>query len=189
YLNDAGERETRYFLNLAACGASGLIDRMVNSSSKALGGEISFFMAIVRALFVYVPARVRLDLDGRALGEHLIDTVCVCNGRYAGGGILFAPEARLTDGQLDVLVIPRQPLLEQVLRMPRLYQGTHVGAAPFREDIPRIFADRGVELTITPVTDVPAWVDIDGESPGRAPMTIRALPGALSVRALKPRFL
>lgn len=189
YVTDDGVSESRYFLNMASCGANGLVDRMVNSSSKVLGGKISFLAAITRALFVYVPARVRIELDGRPLGEHLIDSVCACNGRFAGGGILFAPNARLTDGMLDVVVIPRQPLLEQALRMPRMYEGTYIGAEPYDDAIPEVFSDRGVELVITPVTEAPAWVDIDGEAPGMAPMTVRALPGALSVRGLKPGFL
>ena len=45
-----------------------------------------------------------VELDGETVdGEFTM--ICVCNGRYYGGGFNPVPEADLTDGLLDVLLV------------------------------------------------------------------------------------
>lgn len=182
YVGDDGAPASRYFLNLASVGVSGRVARLVNGSSKRLGGRLTFFLATLRALWGYEPARVRLTIDGEDLGEHAIATVTVCNGRFAGGGMMFAPSARLADGLLDVVLIRPSSLLRAALDSRALYRGTHVHS-------PRVACWRGREIVIEPVGREPALVDIDGESPGRAPAHFRAHPGAVEVLGARREFL
>ena len=63
------------------------------------------FKAVLRAQMKYKPAEIRLRIDGKDEGEHDISNVCVCNGRWAGGGMMFAPEARVADGMFDVVLL------------------------------------------------------------------------------------
>src|SRR5207237_374534 len=82
-----GADPVRYFTNIASFGISGLVDRYVNRSSKALGGKLSFAFATVRAGLAYKNAEVRLTLDGAPAKEGRIYNVAVANGRYFGGGM------------------------------------------------------------------------------------------------------
>ena len=104
FLADDGTEARRYFINVASFGIGGVVDRFVNSSKKRLGGKATFYIATLRALAAYQPATVRLTIDGRDLGEHTITNIMVCNGRFAGGGMMFAPNARLGDGKFDVVI-------------------------------------------------------------------------------------
>ena len=171
FTRDDGTPAARWFVNLASCGVSGLVDRLVNASSKHLGGRASFFAGTVRALAQYEPARVRITADGRDLGAHAIATLVVGNGRYAGGGMCFCPQARLDDGALDLVVIPHAGLGRSLLRTPRLYRGTLAG-------VPGVVTASVREVTVE-VLENTAWLDLDGESPGRAPVTFRAHAGRL----------
>lgn len=179
---DDGGRASRYFLNIASAGVSGLVDRLVNRSSKRLGGRLTFLLATLRALRRYRPARVRLTVDDRVAGVYDVAVLAVCNGRWAGGGMLIAPAARLADGVLDVVVIRHAPLVATALRTPRLYRGTHV-------DSPLVDTFRGRHVEVALAGDAPAWVDVDGEAPGVAPATFRVHPGAVRLLGARPEML
>src|SRR5262245_7931943 len=58
-----GERESRYFVNIASFGVSGVVDEIVNTGSKMLGGKLSFFLAGARAGLRYKNKKVRLIFD------------------------------------------------------------------------------------------------------------------------------
>lgn len=170
YVTDAGEPAERWFLNVASCGMGGRIDRAVNASGKGLGA-MSFLLATVQALGTFVPPRVRLYADGEAMGERDVSLVAVCNGRYAGGGMYFAPDAALDDGWLDVVVIEHAPAWRSLPDVRHLYAGTLATS-------PRVTTRRAKELRVE-VVHGEALLDLDGESPGRAPVTWRVVPGAL----------
>ncbi|MEI7893659.1 MAG: diacylglycerol kinase family protein [Myxococcales bacterium] len=174
YTDDGGQPASRYFLNLASVGISGLVDRLVNASSKRLGGHLSFLFGTARALRTYRPVEARIVVDGHSVGDYVISTVTVCNGRYAGGGMIFAPDARLADGLLDVILIRHGPLLRSLVDSRKLYYGTHVRSS-------RVSCWRGREVEVVPVGAELALVDIDGDSPGRAPARFRVHPGAVDL--------
>ena len=108
-----------------------------------------------------------------------VTTVAVCNGQYAGGGMRFGPEARLTDGQLDVVIIRPSSLLNQLRHTPKLYQGKLKGVASVSQH-------RGRHIQVEPLSDRPAYIEFDGEAPGMAPAEFSILPAALPVLGLQP---
>ena len=182
WTGESGEWEDGWFLNVASFGIGGLVDRLVNQSSKRLGGTITFYSATIRALFQYEPARIRLHMDEGVVETGPITNVCVCNSRYAGGGMLFAPEARIDDGLLDVIVM-RQRSVPQVIGLSgAIYKGRHV-----EDDTVTVHRTRKVRAEV--LGEAPAWMDIDGEAPGVAPCEMEALPGALRLLDARPEVL
>ena len=171
-----GEPDQRYFLNLASAGLGGHIDRIANRSSKRLGGKATFLMATLRALASYQAPKVRLTVDGVELPPLALSSLVVANGRYAGGGMKLAPRATLNDGLLDVAVIGDGDLKEQLRLLPKLYDGTYI-------DSPLVEVFRCQSLSAVPCDPdgEPAWLDIDGESPGRLPARFDVIPGALTL--------
>ena len=185
YRTDSGSPGERYFLNIASCGVSGLVCRLVEQSGKRFGGRIAFFLATMRALRRYKPARVHLTLDGQRLGDAAgteITTVAVCNGKFAGGGMKFGPDARLTDGMLDVTIIHPESLFAQLRNTPKLYKGR-------LDEVKGVRQHRGQRLQVEPVGDRPAYIEFDGEAPGFAPAEFEILPAALPVLGLQPWVL
>ncbi len=185
YRSDSGAQQERYFLNIASCGVSGLICRLVEKSGKRFGGGVAFYLATIRGLYRYKPARVRMILDGKPLGDSDgtdITNVAICNGQYAGGGMKFGPAARLNDGQFDITIFRPVPLLTQIRYTPRMYKG-------LLETMPGVSQHRGRHLQFEPVGDHPAYIEFDGEPPGFAPAEFEILPAALPVLGLLPSVL
>ena len=89
--------------DIASCGISGLVCRIANASNKLLGGKATFYLSTLRAMVRYHASLVRVTIDGDVVGEYRITSLQACNGRFAGGGMMFAPRARLDDGLLDIV--------------------------------------------------------------------------------------
>ena len=182
FVDDDGVTRERFFLNLTSFGMGGLVDRIVNSSPKWLGGKASFYAGTVRALFRYRPMTVRLSVDGRDLGTHTILSVFVGNARHAGGGMCLTPEALLDDGLLDVVIVPELPLLRSLTSLGMLYKGTHVA-------MPEVTSARGARVEAEVISGAEALLDVDGEAPGRLPCTITVRPGAIRVIGVRASLL
>ncbi len=171
-----GRAVVRHFANVAGCGVSGLVVRKIESGFKALGGRLSFMLASARALLEYEDQPVRWRVDGGPWIEQRITSLSVCNGRWMGGGMLVAPEARLDDGLFDVVVWSGLGFVDLVTKKRMLYDGTHV-----RLPNTRVLRARVVE--IEPASGARVLLDVDGEQPGTLPARFTLLPGALRFRS------
>jgi YegS/Rv2252/BmrU family lipid kinase len=181
YEHDDGHREGRFFLNITSMGMGGLVDRIVAASPSKSGGKAKYFKAVLRANMKYKPAKIRLRVDGKDEGEHEISNICVCNGRWAGGSMMFAPEARVADGMFDVILIRAASTLRGLPVMAGLYKGTHI-----RSPLVSTYRGRHVEVDMIANT---AWMDIDGEAPGIGPAEFRIHEHAIRVIGIGPEFV
>ncbi len=80
--------------------------------------------------------------------------MCVCNGRYYGGGFCPAPEAMPDDGVLDMLCIGDISTLQLAQNVGKYAAGRYKECPPGF-----ITAWKGQEVTITCPTEVPAVID------------------------------
>ena len=181
YVHDEGHTENRFFLNITSMGMGGLVDRHVAASKSKSSGEAKYFKAVLRANMQYKPAKIRLTIDGKDEGEHDISNVCVCNGRWAGGSMLFAPEARLADGLFDIVLIRATSTLRGLPIMAGLYKGTHVRS-------PLVSTYRGNHVKVDMIENT-AWMDIDGEAPGVGPAEFRLHERALRIIGIGTEFI
>ena len=181
YQTEDGGSRGRHFLNIASLGMGGLVDRFVNESKHRLRGGPAYALATLRANSVYRPAEVELEVDSEPVGTFTISNICVCNGRWAGGGMMFAPDARLSDGLLDVVVLEAASTLRSLPMMRGLYKGTHTRSA-----LVHVF--QGQRVRVTPRRHT-AYMDIDGEAPGIAPASFQVRANALRVHGVRKEFL
>ncbi|UCH28130.1 MAG: YegS/Rv2252/BmrU family lipid kinase [Myxococcales bacterium] len=181
YVHDEGHTEGRFFLNITSMGMGGLVDRHVAASKSKSSGKAKYFKAVLRANMQYKPARIRLRIDGKDEGEYDISNICVCNGRWAGGSMMFAPEARLSDGMFDVILFRATSTLRGLPVMAGLYKGTHV-----RSPLVSTYRGRHIEVEVLKNT---AWMDIDGEAPGVGPAEFRLHERALRVIGIGAEFI
>lgn len=173
---------SRFFINVCSFGVSGHVDAAVNSSSKRLGGTVSFLAAALRAQAAYRGSHLRLVTDGVDRGVHHVSLVAVANGRWFGGGMQIAPAALLDDGLLDITVLPWRPFVRSLRAIPSLYNGRVAS----RNDVITL---RARTLEAHPVGGDAALLDVDGEAPGRAPVRVEVLPAALRVVTPRPELL
>lgn len=176
YTTREGEKRTRMFINIASFGMSGEIDEEVNSSSKRLGGKLTFMLATAKIGLRFEPKRVRIVFDGDESTslEMNISNVAVANGKYFGGGMKVAPNASVDDGRFDVIAIREMGTFESLKNGRLLYSGDHV-------KLDSVSERRATSLYAESVDGQEVILDVDGEVPGVLPATFTIVPAALSV--------
>ena len=153
---------------------SGLVDEKVNNSSKALGGKASFLMGVIRALVAYKPQHVRVTVDGETFLDETLVTCAIANGQYFGGGMKYAPNAEIDDGQFEVVAQLRAGLKE-TLSVGDLYSGKLTQWQSVR-------SRRGKRVDAEPHGDAKVLLDVDGEQPGMLPASFRIIPSAVRLK-------
>jgi YegS/Rv2252/BmrU family lipid kinase len=167
---DVGEVGGRVFVGIASLGFDSEANRIANQAPSRLGPLVYAYGAL-RALATWRPATfdVAVDRERRTFTGW---TVAAANSRAYGGGMLLAPDARLDDGELDVVLVAPDSRRQFVRCLPLVFKGTHV-------DLPSVTVLRGREVRIS--ADRPFAVYADGDPIGELPVTIRAIPGAVKI--------
>ena len=119
-----------------------------------------------------VPLRIQLDGESEVSIES--NLIVVANGRYAGGGMMLAPNAELDDGLLDVLLTDRLTRLDIIMELRRIGRGGHLKN-------PKVSETRAGEVSICSADPVP--IDIDGEMSGYTPARLTILPSVIRFAA------
>lgn len=172
---DIGDVEGRSFIGIASLGFDSDANRIANEAPARLG-RLVYVYGAMRALAAWQHATFELRLDGEPLSCTGYSVAACNSGRY-GGGMLLAPDARLDDGLLDVVLIGAHSKRHFLRTMPRVFRGTHVNH-------PAVRVLRARELHVD--ADRPLTVYADGDPIGDTPVTIRVVPHALRVLAPAP---
>lgn len=167
-----GDDAESYFANIASAGMSGAVARQANETSKALGGRVSFFAALVRVFVGWRNTELVIDAGGERRAGKMTNLI-VANGRYQGGGMLIAPEAEVDDGLFDILVIGDITKRDFVLNVGKIYRGTHLSH-------PKIELLKSSTVSVD--AEVPVPLELDGEQPGTTPARFDVVPRALRLR-------
>jgi diacylglycerol kinase family enzyme len=167
----AGDRG-RVFVNFAEIGLGAAVVARERDMGPAWPGRASFLLAAVGAALDEDNVAVRITIDGEEVYQGPVVSVVVSNGRYFGGGMKIAPEARMDDGLFDVFVLGDFTRLELLSQIWKIYPGAHVGHR-------KVLWKRGTAVEIEP--EAHARLDLDGELHGSGPVRLSMLPRALRV--------
>ena len=170
YANN-GHRKERLFVNFAGMGVDAEIVRRTTQQFKSLGSMPSYLMGLLTTLVTYRNRDITLVIDGEEVRERVC-TVIMNNGRYGGGGMFTAPNADISDGLFDVLIVDDISKPDLLWSLPRLYRGTHLTH-------PRVTMKRAREVEVR--SEKPMHLQADGELLGRVPARFRILPSALTI--------
>ncbi|GGK63995.1 YegS/Rv2252/BmrU family lipid kinase [Nocardia camponoti] len=146
-------------------------------------GPLRYTAAAALALLGSYTLPFRIELSGLAPGAldnpaeaHAVlalDAVMapVGNTRTYGGGMLVCPEATPDDGYLDVTVVGAVSRVAMARLLPALSAGKRI-------DHPATKRYRARRITISAAG---GYATADGEAAGTLPITLQAMPGALTV--------
>lgn len=167
---DLGEVGGRTFIGIASCGFDSDANRIANESPSRLGNLVYAYGAL-RALVGWTPANFEVELDGEPL-RYRGWSLAAANSKAYGGGMFLAPDARLDDGLLDVVIVHESTKRHFLAQLPKVFRGTHVGDAYFE-------VRRAKEVVVS--ADRPFALYADGDPIAQLPATIRAVPAAVRV--------
>jgi diacylglycerol kinase (ATP) len=171
-------RRTFFCLNAATLGIGAEVAGRVAAQGHAarrLPGEARFALAAIKSLASWRARRMRVQLDDAEAFECATNLVAVANSPFAGGGMMFSPEARVDDGLLDVVTACQLTRASLIREMARIHSGGHVKN-------PHVHITRGERVRIEHLTEGDALaVEADGDVRGHTPLEFRVLAGALKV--------
>ena len=173
---DLGEVNGRTFIGIASAGFDSDANRIANEAPSWLGNLVYAYGA-VRAMIAWRPARFELELDAtpERAAEHrsyVGYSFAAANSKAYGGGMLIAPDARLDDGLLDIVITEQMPKLRALLNLPKVFSGRHV-------ERPEVHVLRTARMRVS--ADRPFTVYADGDPIAELPATVSARPRALRV--------
>lgn len=173
FIDAAGERQTRYFINAANLGIGAEAVSRVNARSKFFGSKITYFTGALEAVFAHKNMNASLKADGSVIRQGAMCGMMICNGRYIGGGMKVAPAADMADGLFDVVVIKDISRATLLKRFPLIYSGKHI-------TLPEIEFYRCRKLEIQTSAQLP--LETDGEIIGQNPVEFEIIPGCINLR-------
>jgi YegS/Rv2252/BmrU family lipid kinase len=186
FVNDAGERETRFFVNVASFGMStAVLDRTASGESKKwipafaprkLGNKISYAAATLQTTLQSEPTEIYLQIDDQEERRLRIAELAVANARYYGGAMKIAPDAKFDDGFFDIVTIGDASAFRILMNAPRLYFGAHLRMNEVTHTLAKQISARPVRK------DAEVRVELDGEVVGRLPATFEVVPRVLRIR-------
>lgn len=173
YLKES-QAQNQYFINIADLGMGGEVMIRVNRSSKLLGYKFTYVSAIVQTLAQYKPYALRIETESEALEADNLLIALVANGRYFGNGLHMAPQASLSDGKFEIVLIEKFGIVKFLKFLPKLYGGKIHEAREVK-------TLRGSRIRITPLSPKPVLMETDGELLGPIPAEFEVLPQALEI--------
>jgi len=174
---DLGRANGRYFVNIAGVGFDAEVAGFLNQKPKRLPGILTYLYGILTILFRYRPALLSLDLGAEVLRQKCL-LVSVANGPSHAGGFKMCPEAKPDDGLLDICVAGDLTRPETLLLLPKVFSGRHTLH-------PKVRIYKGVKK-VKISSDLPLFLQADGEIFGRVPALIEIVPGVLRVIGADP---
>ena len=164
----------RYFINVADFGAGGAVAEKVNSTSKAFGVKASYMWGILSTMISFDNPNITFSIDGDTECDAVVNDFIIANGRYFGGGLMPAPDAKMDDGLFDIVTLGDIGFIESVLNLPRLMRGTHLTH-------PKVRFHRGKRVVARAEDRV--LVEAEGEVLGFLPATFEIIHRALRVKS------
>jgi diacylglycerol kinase (ATP) len=165
----AGER---YFLNMSAGGFSGMVNEKMDEDMKSRWGPLSYLRSAVEALPELAPFHAVLTLDGCERLAVETYSVVVSNGRFVASGIPVAPQSRVDDGLLDLMIAPVASFGRLAVLVPQVLLGRHV-----ESDL--LLFRRAARVGIG--SDPAMTFNVDGEPIGETPLELEVLPRVLDM--------
>ena len=147
--------------------------------------EMAYKLSIVQSLLGKRSTKLNITVDGQEYERECL-MVAICNGCAYGGGFIAAPEARLDDGLMDVLIVHKMPLVRIAQVLPTYQAGKHIKNGeiiPELEGKLEFFRAKKVSLhTADPKENI--IINIDGECGPRTELNAAIVP--MSARILLP---
>ncbi len=174
---DIGKVNDLLFANECGAGFDVTVLDYANRYRQKIHGSISYLMGVVQAIFNHRSASMVIEADGQEVFAGSCLVFSVANGKYIGGGLCISPEADVSSGKLELVVLqncPRPRMLFQYL--PGLLGGKIL---QFKDTVVHCRADC---IRVRPMEQGQSLrVNIDGEIRDMAECEFNILPHTLPI--------
>ncbi|MFM8961252.1 MAG: diacylglycerol/lipid kinase family protein, partial [Actinomycetota bacterium] len=149
---DLGKVNNRYFAEILSTGFDSLVNERANRIR--MKSKRKYDLAMLLELPLFKPLAYEIELDDRRIETEAM-LIAIANGASYGGGMKVCPNASLTDGLFDLMILEPVSKFELLRVFPRVFKGTHITH-------PRVRIERARSVTVK----APAIAYADGERIG-----------------------
>jgi diacylglycerol kinase (ATP) len=176
---------TRVFLNAAEIGvAAEIIDRSKKIREKVKSRIVSTVSSVVATLPTYESNLCEISIDnGRENILTKMTMSVIANGKYLGGGFKAAPQASVSDGLLDIIILKNSGSFKMLEEFISMKNGNYTS------DDQDIIYIKAKKVSIKPKEEDEKGkkrrditVTIDGEPIGILPATFQVYQNALTIK-------
>lgn len=150
---DAGELDGHLFFNVAGVGLDAQVAHRFGAGAAARRGFLRYVQVTVQELFTYEADEHTVVIDGTVTRVRAL-LIAIANSRQYGNGAIVAPDARMDDGRLDVVIVGARSPLRALVQVPWVFAGAIAR-------VPHISIRTGVEIEIS--SGHPVRYHVDGE--------------------------
>jgi len=156
-----------YMANVGGLGFDSHVSKRVNiQKSAGRRSKMIYIRALRYTIRTMKSFQISFIADGKEFYSGDCYSLAMGNGKYSGGGLLQVPDARIDDGILDFMIVPKLPLLRIMREMPKFLKG-EINKSEY------ILSGKCRELQVIPLnSESQDIIEVDGEIQGRIPMTV-----------------
>ena len=155
------------FINIADIGFGVRVVELMNKQRlSGVKGKLSYATAIIRAFFSYKKIPVSISGDNFNYEGNIL-MAAFCNGNTFGHGIVINPNAKITDGKLDITIIGNVSLLTYLKYLGKLKKGEKINHPEVK-----YYQTKSIKINAIPSQQ---QIEADGELFGNSISEIRIL--------------
>lgn len=162
-----------FFINLIGFGFPADVTIRAAGGLKRFGA-LGYILGVLFSLAGLRHPCLPLQLGSGERFDEPVVQFTISNSRYTANGMLIAPDAKLDDGQVDLVTVAPMGRFQVLRAFPTLFSGKHV-------QLPTISARAAAEITFE--TDRAVDLMIDGEIRRVVPQRIEVLQKVLEIYA------
>jgi len=158
-----------YFINLLG---TGFVANVAQHAFKYKSmGSLSYVFGVLEEVIRLKPEPLEMTIDGKVFHRNYIFAE-ICNSKKTGGNMIMAPDAKIDDGLLDVILLNNISRFNLLKVFPQIFKGTHIHD-------PHAETFKGREIKIT--TENPHRLTPDGEVLGTTSIEVSIFPNKVSM--------
>jgi diacylglycerol kinase (ATP) len=158
-----------YFLNIVSMGFA--VDAGLTAKKIKFFGKSSYTMATLWQVLRLKTVPMTIEIDAEIIKRKNV-FVTISNSRFTGTSFLIAPDAKIDDGQFDVIVLENISRLRLLKLFPTIYSGRHIA-------YPEVASYKAARVVIHSPEGL--LMGPDGEFCGRSPARISCLHQDLTI--------
>jgi len=162
---DLGLVDSEWFGAMLSTGFDSVVNEKANTL-KWPKGPMKYNVAIAMELPKFKPLHYQIELDSQIIATEAM-LIAIGNGNSYGGGMKVCPDADMSDGLFDVMVLRPVSKLEFLRVFPKVFSGQHI-------DHPQVEIYRTSKVSL--LADAVAYAD--GERIGGLPVRAECMAGA-----------
>ena len=122
---DLGKINNKYFINVACFGIDADIGNNENIiHSNIIPEKSRYDISLIYHFLKYKVRPMKISISD-TIYEDLYTTVCVCNGRYYGGGYKVGYKSLLKDNEFEVYLVREMPKIKMIPLILGMNKGKH----------------------------------------------------------------